>query len=247
MHKTERKPKDLSSFIDNNRISMTSSTKFQKNPSTNQTAAHHYTKTKRSEFKDIWERPLSSKLDLKIWMSNFRTDYNKKIGIGLGTKAKSVEGMFSFVAIDKDSIDWLINAINESIVIRNKNKESSFLNPIISKKHRIIDYLRKISITILVKRTDNNLSIILMLNSKPSLYTVLSDLDIDWIISTLELAKYNLSDANDNWKDNESPQLPNTTNVNDADKQKVPIKVIVGDKLSDSFFKDVEKEKVEAK
>jgi hypothetical protein len=115
-------------------------------------------------------------------------------------------GMFSFVAIDKDKIDWLINAINESILIRNQNKDSSLLNPIISKKHLILDYLRKISITILVKGTDNNLSIILMLNSKPSLYTVLSDSDIEWVISTLELAKYNLSDVNDDRKDSEYPR-----------------------------------------
>lgn len=216
---------------------MTLSTKPPKNPSPNK-------KTKRSEFKDIWERPTLSKLNLKIWMSGFRNHYDK-IGIGLGTKVRLEQesGMFSFVAIDKDSIDWLINAINESILIRNKNKASSLLNPIISKKHLILDHLRKISITILVKGTDNNLSIILMLNSKPSLYTVLSDSDIEWIISTLELAKYNLSNANDN---SESPQPPNTTNVNDADKQKnkVPIKVSVDDissKLSDSFFKEVEK------
>ncbi len=231
LHKTEGKSKDLSSFSFNVSI-MTSSTKSPK-------------KTKRSSFKDIWERHISSELDLKIWVPGPEYDYNKKIGIGLGTrtKVKSVKKprMFSFVTIDKDSIDRLINAINESIFIRNKN----FLlpNSIISKKHLILDYLRKISITILVKRTDKNFSIILMINSKQSLYTVISDSDIEWIISTLELAKYNLSDTNDNWKYNDSSQSPNTTNVNNANKRKnrIPIKVSVDDtsgKLSDNFFKD---------
>ncbi len=211
---------------------MTSSTKTPK-------------KTKRSYFEDIWERPISSELDLKIWVPGFKTNYNKKIGIGLGTKVKSVKkpGMFSFVAIDKDSIDWLINAINESVFIRNKNKDFPLPNSIISKKHLNLDYVRKISITILVKGTDNNFSIILMLNSKPSLHTVISDPDIEWIISTLELAKYNLSYTNDNLKDNDSSQSPNSTNVNNADKQKnqIPIKVSVDDisgELSDNFFKD---------
>ncbi len=152
---------------------------------------------KRSKLIDIWVRPLSD-LNLKIWIQDIDYDHSKpSITIGLGTKMRteSSKEMFSFAVLDENSVDWLINSINESIVIRDQYKNESLTESIIWKKQRILDSIRKISVTILVKKNAQDLLTTLMINSKTLQNTVLSDSDIQWILSTLEIAKYNLSEG----------------------------------------------------
>lgn len=175
---------------------MISSTNLQKLSQANQNKGNLINEklaTKRSKLGNVWSRPLSN-LVLKIWTPNIEGGHDKlSIGIGLGTKMKS--NMFSFAILDANSIDWFRNTIYESINIRDNYKDESSTNPIIWQKQLILDAIRKIGITVLVKRNDNNLSINLLINSKTFLYTDLSDSDIEWISSTLEIAKYNLSEG----------------------------------------------------
>src|SRR5574341_1757260 len=178
----------------NIRISMASTKEQEKSQANFKPKRYSIFNTKRDKLIDIWVRPLST-LNLKIWIHDANDGHGKpSIAIGLGLKEKTEISpeMFSFAVLDEDSVDWFINVIKESTVIRNKPINKSLPDSIIWKRHRILDGLRKISITVIVKKKGDNLMTIMMVNSKTFLYSVLDDSDIEWIFSRLEVAKYKL-------------------------------------------------------
>lgn len=148
-------------------------------------------KIKREELIDIYVRPLSN-LNLKLWIQDKNDSHrNPSIGIGLGSK-KGIR-VFSFVILNEKSLNWLVNSIRESQEIKNNNY------PDFSQKiwEEIIDNTRKISILIQLKKDEKKISTNLMLNSKNAfLYDELSEADINWILTTLEIAKFKLLEAN---------------------------------------------------
>ena len=145
---------------------------------------------KREELIDIYVRPLSN-LNLKLWIQDKNDNHrNPSIGIGLGSKKGTK--VFSFVILNEKSVNWLVNSIKESQEIK-KNNCPDF-SPKIWEK--IVDDIRKISILIQLKKDENLYSTNLMLNSKNAfLYDKLSEADIDWILTTLEIAKFKLMEA----------------------------------------------------
>ena len=145
---------------------------------------------KREELIDIYARPLSN-LNLKLWIQDKNDNHrNPSIGIGLGSKKG--KKVFSFVILNENSVNWLVNSIKESQEIKNNNY------PDFSQKiwEKSVDNIRKISILIQLKKDENLYSTNLMLNSKNAfLYDKLSEADIDWILTTLEIAKFKLLEA----------------------------------------------------
>ena len=145
---------------------------------------------KREELIDIYVRPLSN-LNLKLWIQDKNDNHrNPSIGIGLGSKKG--KKVFSFVILNENSVNWLVNSIKESQEI----KKNNCLDFSLKIWEKIVDDIRKISILIQLKKDENLYSTNLMLNSKNAfLYDKLSEADIDWILTTLEIAKFKLMEA----------------------------------------------------
>lgn len=150
-------------------------------------------KIKLMKLVDRWSRPID-KYNLKLWIQNSNNKYaHPSIGIGLGTKNKP--NIFTFVILDNDSINWLETALIESIKAFSKIRKSinnSPNNSILWLKKKELDKLRKIGILIFITKDGDNTVIRLMINSKASLYADLNLDDINWILETLNMAKYTL-------------------------------------------------------
>ncbi|MCX9024508.1 MAG: hypothetical protein OIN85_00265 [Candidatus Methanoperedens sp.] len=142
---------------------------------------------------DKWARPGISN-NLKIWIHKPNNIFiHPSIGIGLGTKSKP--NVFTFVVLDNNSVQWLENVLKESLEIYNNNKNliNNAENRLtLWEKKKELDRLRKISISVSVVKKGDNTSIVLMINSKAFLYTDLCYDDIDWILTTLHIAKNSL-------------------------------------------------------
>ncbi len=150
-------------------------------------------KNKLNDLLDKWARPGISN-NLKIWIHKPSNIFiHPSIGIGLGTKSKP--NVFTFAVLDNNSVQWLENALKESLEIYNKNK--NLINDAENRltlweKKKELDRLRKISVSVSVVKKGDNTSIVLMINSKAFLYTDLCYDDIDWILTTLDIAKNSL-------------------------------------------------------
>lgn len=113
--------------------------------------------------KQRWIHPVNN-YNLKMWIHPPNSIYCfPSIGIGLGTIFKP--NIFSFALLDTNSIQWFEKTLKESLEVYEKNKK--------------------------LKNKDDT-SIRLMLNSKNFIYTDLCPDDIDWLLTTLSIAKDNL-------------------------------------------------------
>lgn len=147
-----------------------------------------------------WNRPLKEN-NLKIWIPNLDNNYrDPSIGIGLGTKNKP--NIFSFAILNNDSIKWFENTLKASKKIvyeNNKNKSKSNSDDdndqILWLKKRDVNKLKNIYISLLVVKKRNKISIRLIINSKSSLSEELNSEAINWIIETLNVAKYTFDGA----------------------------------------------------
>ena len=148
------------------------------------------TNNKLNTLVDRWIRPIDTK-NLKIWIHKSKDKFSSTIGIGLGTRVKP--NIFTFAVLDTNSVQWLEDVLKESANIYNKNKNRKKSTKDISilwNKRRVLDKIRKISITTSVIQKGDNVSIELMINSsKAFLYTDLNLNDVEWILKTLNVAK----------------------------------------------------------
>ncbi len=152
-----------------------------------------YPKPKIYELVDKWVLPIT-KYHLKFWIHSTNEVYrHPSIAIGLGTISKP--NIFSFAVLDNNSVQWLENTLKESIKIYDENKISKNIAvgrlPLWEQKKEL-DKFRKISITVSVVRKEEKVSINLMINANAFLYTDLYPDDVDWILTTLSIAKNSL-------------------------------------------------------
>jgi hypothetical protein len=156
-----------------------------------------YPKPKVNDLIDKWVLPLN-KYHLKLWTHATNSVYSHtSIGIGLGTIYKP--NIFTFAVLDSNSVQWFESALKESIEIYEKNKKiknKSEDRLTLWEKKREIDKLRKISISLSIVKRKDNTSIVLMINSKAFLYTDLFPDDIEWLLTTLSIAKNSLEATN---------------------------------------------------
>jgi hypothetical protein len=156
-----------------------------------------YPRPKVTDLVDKWVRPLN-KYHLKLWIHSTNSMYSHtSIGIGLGTISKP--NIFTFAVLDNNSVQWFESALKESIEIYEKNKKTIIKSTdrlILWEKKNEIDKLRKISISLSLVKKQENTSIVLMINSKAFLYTDLYPDDIDWLFTTLSVAKNSLEVKN---------------------------------------------------
>ena len=149
-----------------------------------------YSKPKVAELIERWIHPVDN-YNLKMWIHPPNSIYCfPSIGIGLGTIFKP--NIFSFALLDTNSIQWFEKTLKELLEVYVKNKK--LINKSIYRweEKNELDKLRKISIAISVVKNKDDTSIRLMLNSKNFIYTDLSPDDIDWLLTTLSIAKDNL-------------------------------------------------------
>lgn len=148
-----------------------------------------------------WNRPLNE-LNLKIWVPKSENNYrDPSIGIGLGTKKKP--DIFSFATLNNESIQWFQDTLKTSTKIlrkysQNKSSFDSDDNPILWLKRRDVNKLKNIYISLFVLKGFDNISVRLMLNSRSSLSEELNLKDINWIIETLNIAKYTINEGHQN-------------------------------------------------
>lgn len=153
-----------------------------------------YPKLKVNELIDRWILPIN-KYNLKIWIHSTNGAYSfPSIGIGLGTIFKP--NIFTFAVLDENSVQWFESVLKESIDIYDKNKKSKHNAAerlILWEKKKELDKLRKISIALSVIKKMDSASINLMVNSSSAfLFTDLYPDDVDWILTTLSIAKNKL-------------------------------------------------------
>ncbi|NJD75662.1 MAG: hypothetical protein FIB08_01010 [Candidatus Methanoperedens sp.] len=153
-----------------------------------------YPKPKVNDLIDRWILPVN-KYHFKIWVNSTNdVYYHPSIGIGLGTISKP--NIFSYAMLNDISVQRFENALKESIdnykniKIINNTKDRKIL----WERKIEVDKLKKISIILSVVQNEEKKSINLMLNSKAFLYTDLYPEDIDWILTTISIAKNNLED-----------------------------------------------------